>query len=226
MRVRANFVVLSTIPSNVLSRFGTFLERCRTFGLQTTFRTKRNTMQECVVDAVENEVFDGPLSLSNVNRELGAHPHGQHVLRAWKNLCGVVNDTVDAVDEMDTIMDRIGYVLPAIDCFHDGRPYFGDSVTREHMRPHIEEFSKIYVDASTFMTRKGQRSQNVVHRELDADTGCTLTQLVARMYRKQDRKRKREEKEARERIRLDKISRLEDTVRLCQDELTSLGHQR
>lgn len=189
-------------------------------------------MQECVVDAVENEIFTGrstsewSFDLTNVNRELGAHPHGKHILLAWKNLCDVVNDTVDAVDEMDTIMDRIGYVLPTTDCYDDGRPYFGDSVTREHMRPHIEEFSKIYVNASTFMTRKGQRSQNVVHKELDTMTGCTSTQLAARMYRKQNRKRQREETEMKERIRLDKIRRLEETVRLCREELTSLGDQR
>jgi hypothetical protein len=88
----------------------------------------------------------------------------------------------------------------------DDPPHVGDTIWFERLEPKVCAFVAAYRRSATFMSRKGQRSQNVDHASLDPHSGLTEHQKrkrweqsrVSRERRRARIRRKEEERAQRD----------------------------
>ena len=189
-----------------------------------------------VAEAVTRELLDDEgvsPRLDRIHRTLGVRcKRGCHATlqREWNALTGRAVDMTDAVNDLVHAMEiasEYGYSWEQTGWYEYDAPYVGDDRTDAYMSPYIQEFSTLYLSSCVFMTRDGQRSQPVVHEELDAFSGRTRVQEQTSQMLKKMRKRQREHE--RQRAREAETSRkrrreeLETQIREAQSEMSTLA---
>lgn len=161
-----------------------------------------------IVDFLSDEI----LSDENLDRDavLGdLHcTFGSHVLQSKKGILEKQLDEVmvrannieAAIERLDEALDLVsdfGYNWPGTGDFWSSsdRPFYGDDIGVEYMRPCISDFVDVYLKSCTFMARNGQRSQGRCEFGALPSSGRTKSQEDRCQWK---RARKMEEREANE----------------------------
>lgn len=186
------------------------------------------TIEQTIRDEL---VYESEPCLERLHRALGARCKlgaMSSLAKEWKRMTemvyrmacviGTLNDAIENASEY-------GYSWPCNGSntwFSDQEPCLGDDTTDEYLNPFIGEFARIYTSSCVFMSRSGQRSQCVDHKELDVYTGRTYRQEREARDRRLARKRRREEEEAMEEERRLRRERLSAVIQEAKSELASM----